>query len=139
MKVFEMAKQCPIKLYNLLKPIVTPSFEIVDFSKDIYYAVKFPHKQLWLVIALWLFCLTAPLYTFLSVFFLNTQEFMRKFNEDLNGLSVLKRIKVKTIRAFREVFQIHGFREYGTELVQKRLIAHKCFVALLEDLPQSVL
>ena len=52
MKVFEMVLQCPIKLYSLLRPILTPTFEIVDLAKDNYYAAKFPHKEIWLVITL---------------------------------------------------------------------------------------
>ena len=91
-------------MQKIVRPLVTPTFEAIDFGKDIYYAVKFPHKQIWLVIALWFFLLSFPLHTFMSILLMSTREFRNEFDVELNGLSFVQRMKIKTIRALREVF-----------------------------------
>ena len=77
---------------------------MVDFGKDAYYVATFPHKSLWLVVSLWFFAISAPIYTFLSVLTMDDKEFELNFCQELKDLNFLKKLKIKTIRAFREVF-----------------------------------
>ena len=86
------------------KAIITPTLEIIDFSKDSYYAITFQHRHIWIVITLWTFALSGPLYNFFSVFFMTSSEFKNKFGKDLRKLSFFKKLKTKIIQAFREVF-----------------------------------
>lgn len=129
-------------------PYVTPTTEILDLSKDIYYVVTFPHQQLWLVVVLWSFTLLNPLWTFFSIMFMTVEEYKHKFGsndtgiweQEINGeIGNLRMIYIKTVRGFRESLSFHRSEDLETEKVQRRQIRHKFQVAFFENLPQSVL
>ena len=82
------------------------------FSPLCFYVYSFDHKELWLVILLWFFALAAPMYTFLSVLFMSSLEFKENFKIEIKDESLIGKIRIKTIRAFREVFQIHKSDEF---------------------------
>ena len=61
-------------------------FEIVDFLKDLYYAISYQHKSWFINVMLWFTLLYTIVYTILKISFMTAKEYVDEFgrNDFLN-------------------------------------------------------
>lgn len=136
-----------MKAKEEIMPMVTPALEVVDLSKDGYYAATFPHQQLWVVAILWVFALTLPLWTFFSILFMRVSEYQEKFGtadiEKYEGenkeITNLRFLQIKVVKGLKEMFNYQTNADLKDERVCRRQKRHIFLIAFFENLPQSVM